>query len=86
MLSIKAGKDTAETFTSYIEEKIKDQFVDNFKILATKEDIGLLKEKSANDKTQIKNWMFIFWIGQEAVTFEFILLFSKNNISLKPIL
>jgi hypothetical protein len=48
LLSIKAGN-TAETFTSYIEEKINDQFVDNFKILATKEDIGLLKEKSANE-------------------------------------
>lgn len=62
LLSTKVGKDTAETLTTYIEEKIKEEFIDNSKILATKEDV-------ANTKTEIIKWMFIFWIGQVAVTF-----------------
>ena len=71
LLSVKVGKETAETLTTYIEEKIKDQFADNSKMLATKEDL-------ANTKTEIIKWMFIFWVGQIAVTFGFILLFLKK--------
>ena len=71
LLSIKVGKDTAETLTTYIEEKIKEEFADNSKILATKEDL-------ANTKSEIIKWMFIFWAGQVAVTFGFILLFLKK--------
>jgi hypothetical protein len=96
LLSAKVGKDTAETLTTYIEEKIKDQFADNTKILATKEDIALVKEElaivkeelkeeighirvnAAMDKAEIIKWMFIFWVGQVAVTFGFILLFLKK--------
>jgi hypothetical protein len=78
LLTIKVGKDTAETLTTYIEGKIKEEFIDNSKILATKEDIALLKERAANDKVEIIKWMFIFWIGQVAVTFGFILLFLKK--------
>ncbi|MGN6532385.1 MAG: hypothetical protein ACTHK0_11625 [Ginsengibacter sp.] len=65
------GKDTAETLTTYIEEKIKEEFVDNSKMLATKEDV-------ANNKAEIVKWMFIFWVGQVAVTFGFILSFLKK--------
>ncbi|HSV09307.1 MAG TPA: hypothetical protein VLI68_00965 [Hanamia sp.] len=71
LLSIKVGKDTAETLTTYIEEKIKEEFIDNSKILATKEDVD-------NNKAEIIKWMFIFWVGQVAVTFGFILLFLKK--------
>lgn len=71
LLSTKVGKDTAETLTTYIEEKIKEEFIDNSKILATKEDV-------ANTKTEIIKWMFIFGIGQVAVTFSFILLFLRK--------
>jgi hypothetical protein len=71
LLSVKVGKDTAETLTTYIEEKIKEQFVDNAKMLATKEDV-------ANNKAEIIKWMFIFWGGQLVVTFGFILLFLKR--------
>ncbi|MEO6843753.1 MAG: hypothetical protein ABI184_01200 [Ginsengibacter sp.] len=89
LLSIKVGKETAETLTTYIEEKIKDKFEDNTKILATKEDVLELKselkddiasvrEMVANTKTEIIKWMFIFWIGQVTVTFGFILLFLRK--------
>lgn len=71
LLSVKVGKETAETLTTYIEEKIKDQFADNSKMLATKEDL-------ANTKAEIIKWMSIFCVGQVAVTFGFILLFLKK--------
>ena len=84
-ISITRLKDTAETFTSYIEEKVKEEFIDNSKILTTKEDIDLLKEDIsnvrelvANTKSEISKWLFIFWIGQVAFTFGFILLFLKK--------
>ncbi len=85
LLSIKVGKDTAETLTTYIEEKIKEEFIDNSKILATKEDIYNVKEyllnvreTIANTKSEIIKWMLIFWAGQVAVTYGFILLFLKK--------
>ena len=85
LLSTRVGKETAETLTSFIEEKIKEEFVDHSKILATKEDISKLKEDIlevramvANSKAEIIKWMFIFWIGQATVTFGFILLFLKK--------
>ena len=34
LLTVKAGKDAAENLTSYIEEKIKNEFDDTLKILA----------------------------------------------------
>lgn len=43
LLSVKVGKETAETLTTYIEEKIKNQFADNSKMLATKEDLANTK-------------------------------------------
>ena len=61
-----------------IEEKIKEEFVGNTKILATKEDIANVKGYVANTKAEIIKWMFIYWIGQVAVTFGFILLFLRK--------
>jgi hypothetical protein len=55
------------------------------KILATKEynadvseDIRLLNTFIINTKAELIKWMFIFWIGQVALTFGFILLFLKR--------
>jgi len=36
------------------------------------------KEDVANTRTDMIKWMFIFWIGQIAATFGFILLFLKK--------
>lgn len=53
--------------------------VDNKKeILATKEDIANTKEALANTKAEIIKWMFIFWIGQIAVTVGIILTYLKK--------
>ncbi len=36
------------------------------------------KEDHANSRTDLVKWMFLFWIGQVAATFGFILLFLKK--------
>ncbi len=40
LLSLKIGKEPAEVLTSYIEEKIKDEFSDRSQLLATKLDLA----------------------------------------------
>jgi hypothetical protein len=47
-------------------------------ILLTKEDKVELVSKIETSKSDIVKWMFIFWIGQLAATFGFILLFLKK--------
>jgi hypothetical protein len=71
LLALKVGKETAENLTSYVEEKINEEFNNKQQVFATKEDL-------ANSKTDIIKWMFVFWIGQICATFGFILLFSKK--------
>jgi hypothetical protein len=89
LLSEKVGKETAEKLTVYIEDKIKDEVQTQSNILATKEDIISTKqdiaalelklsEKISDTRTELIKWMFIFWVGQVAVTFGFILLFLKK--------
>ena len=92
LLTAKVGKETAESLTSYIEEKVKDEVDYKSQMMATKEDIAGVKleivevkdeisklhTKIADSKAELIKWMFIFWIGQVAVTFGFILLFLKK--------
>lgn len=78
LLTEKVGKDAAENLTSYIEEKIKNEFDNKSEILATKGDVAKLDVKITETKAELIKWMFIFWIGQIAVTFGFILLFMKK--------
>ncbi|HUH32409.1 MAG TPA: hypothetical protein VLZ28_00565 [Daejeonella sp.] len=78
LLSEKVGKETAENLTQYIESKIKEEVQDTSKVLATRQDISDVKEAMAHNKADVIKWMFVFWIGQTAVTFGFILLFLNN--------
>ncbi|HTB26313.1 MAG TPA: hypothetical protein VK711_13145 [Puia sp.] len=71
LLSFKIGKEPAENLTSYIEEKIRDEFNDRSQYLVSKVDL-------AKTKTDLIKWMFVFWIGQIAATFGFILLFLRK--------
>ena len=45
LLSIKVGKETAENLTTYIEEKVKDEVYYKSQMLATRDDIGELKNE-----------------------------------------
>jgi hypothetical protein len=71
LLSVKMGSEAAENLTTYIEEKIRDEFISKSTILATKEDLVNLRADNIK-------WMFIFWIGQVGVTFGFILFLLKK--------
>ena len=71
LLTLKMGKEAAENLTSYVEEKINEEFNNKQQVFATKEDL-------ANSKTDIIKWMFVFWIGQICATSGFILLFLKK--------
>ena len=82
LLSLKVGKETAENLTSYIEEKVNEEFNNKVQIFATKEDLANTKtdiiKDLANSKTDIIKWMFVFWISQVCATFGFLLLYLKK--------
>ncbi len=71
ILKERLGEKEAESLVEFVDAKLKENNEATSKILATKEDL-------ANTKAEIIKWMFIFWIGQIAVTFGFVLLFLKK--------
>ena len=71
LLTLKVGKEAAENLTSYVEEKINEEFNNKQQVFVTKEDL-------TNSKKDIIKWMFVFWIGQICASFGFILLFLKK--------
>ncbi len=82
ILKERLGEKEAESLVSFVDAKLKENNDANLKILATREDlkeeIGATKVLIANTKAELIKWMFIFWVGQVAVTFGFILLFLKR--------
>jgi hypothetical protein len=83
------GEQEAEALVTFVDHKIKDNDAANLKLLATKEDIHILKEdiaklegsleaKISDVKSEMIKWMFIFWIGQVAVTFGLIIVYLKK--------
>lgn len=78
---IKSEAKTKELVAS-IEKVVDQKFEDKKDSFATKldlkEEIGLVRKEIAESKADIIKWMFIFWVGQMAVTFGFILLFLKK--------
>ncbi|MCE2963533.1 MAG: hypothetical protein ACK5UE_04115 [Chitinophagales bacterium] len=74
---IKSEAKTKELVAS-IEKVVDQKFDDNKNLLATKEDIANLRTEMKEMKSEMIKWMFIFWVGQMAVTFGFILLFLKK--------
>lgn len=82
LLSDKVGKETADNLISYVDAKIKEEVENNSRTLSTKEDlvkeISRLEIKISESKSELIKWMFIFWIGQLAATFGFILLFLRK--------
>ena len=70
-LSNKFDKETAKNFANFIEAKMNSELDNKIQHLATKEDVA----KANADNIR---WMFIFWIGQVAATFGFILLFLNK--------
>jgi hypothetical protein len=71
LLKDKLGETEAKSLTEYIEVRVEKEIEKEKGHLATKADLS-------EAKSELIKWMFIFWIGQVAVTFGFILLFIKN--------
>ena len=85
ILKQKLGEAEAEALVSFVDSKIRDNNEANLKILATKEDIYALKEdiaklevKIGDVKAEMIKWMFIFWMGQVAVTVGLIMVYLKK--------
>ena len=85
ILKQKMGEQEAEALVTFVDHKIKDNNESNLNILATKADIGELKVemsnlevKIADSKAEMIKWMFIFWIGQVAVTVRFLVVYLKK--------
>jgi hypothetical protein len=53
---------------SYVKNEVKNEFDNKKNVLATKEDINVVKQDLHDVKAKIIKWMFLFWIGQVAVT------------------
>lgn len=78
LLALKLGRGIAGQLTVYIEDKIKDEFMNKSQLLATKEDVSKLDVKISETKSELIKWMFLFWIAQAASTFGFILIYLKK--------
>ena len=78
ILKQRIGETEAEALVSFVDGKIKDNNDVNLNILATKDDISKLEVKIVEAKSEIIKWMFIFWIGQVAVTVGLIMIYLKK--------
>ncbi len=76
---VKSEEKTKEIIQT-IEQVIDNKFTIEKDRLATKEDlakeIGFVRKEIAESRTDIIKWMFVFWIGQVAVTLA--ILFFKR--------
>ncbi len=68
ILKGKLGESEAKALTEYVENKVEKSIEKEKDVLATKEDLYKLEIKISESKSDIIKWMFIFWIGQIAVT------------------
>jgi hypothetical protein len=78
ILKQKLGEKEAEALVGFVDVRIREGNETNIKILSTKEDIAATRLEIATAKAELIKWMFIFWVGQVAVTFGFILLFLNK--------
>jgi hypothetical protein len=62
LLAKQLGADTAENLTTYIEEKIKEEFESSTKEIATKD---FVRSEIANSKTEMIKW----FVGVGLTTF-----------------
>jgi hypothetical protein len=80
------GEDQEKKIITYFENAdsvaIEREIASKTSALASREDlakeIGSVREDIANVKAEMIKWMFIFWIGQIAATFGFIILYLKK--------
>ncbi len=57
------SENEAKLIVAYIEEKAEEKYQQKKDVLATKEDIGVLKKDIAESKAELIKWSFVFWVG-----------------------
>ncbi len=75
LLTQKLGKETAESLTNFIAEKVDEEVTVSTKDIATKD---FVKAEIAEAKSDTIKWMFLFWVGQLAAMFGFLYFFLKK--------
>lgn len=75
LLTQKLDKETAESLTSFIAEKVNEEVTASTKDIATKD---FVKAEIAEAKSDTIKWMFLFWVGQLAAMFGFLYFFLKK--------
>ncbi len=78
ILKSKIGEKEAKTLVEYIEAKVDKKFDEKKDILATKEDINILKVEIEKTRSDIIKWMFLFWIGQLASLIAILQIFFRK--------
>lgn len=68
ILKVKLGEKEAKALTEYVESKVENSIKKEKDVLTTKEDLFKLEVKLSETKSEIIKWMFLFWVGQIAVT------------------
>jgi hypothetical protein len=75
-------EEDAQAFVGEIETVIDRKYDSEKDRLATKEDLLKLQMEMRVEVKEVKadiiKWMFIFWVGQIAVTIAFIMLYLKK--------
>ncbi len=64
ILRDRLGEKEAQTLVEYVEHKVDKGFDLKQDILATKEDIFVVRQEISSAKADMIKWMFIFWVGQ----------------------
>ncbi len=73
-LPLAKSEGKAKEMVTSIEEVIDNKFQNEKDRIATKDDILQLKIEMKDQKSEIIKWMFLFWIGQIAVTLALVYL------------
>jgi len=61
LLRQKIGDTEAKAVTEYIDIQVESKFMDARAILATKEDIAIVRKEIAESKTDMVKWVFTFF-------------------------
>lgn len=73
-LPLAQSEEKAKEIVTSIEQVIDNKFQNEKDRIATKDDILQLKIELKEQKSEIIKWMFLFWIGQIAVTLAIVFL------------
>lgn len=57
------GQQAAESVIEYFEAAAERKYEEKKDILATKEDIGILRKERAESKVEFIRWTFVFMVG-----------------------